>query len=107
MSIAPCTDSPAAAAEVTAPGQFWRTGCEGRISHLKHGYSLDRTLLDGIGGAQTWIGLGILAHNCVKVSGLIAAKETPKPPPAPRPQKLKHGGGKPPPGPPPTAPLFN
>ncbi|MGH3519845.1 MAG: hypothetical protein ACRDQ7_21140, partial [Haloechinothrix sp.] len=26
----------------------WRTGSEGRISHLKHGYGWNRTLLDGI-----------------------------------------------------------
>jgi len=30
-----------------------RTGCEGRISHLKHGYAWDRRLVDGLGGAQT------------------------------------------------------
>lgn len=52
----------------------WRTGAEGRISHLKHGYAMGRTLLDGVSGAQTWCGLGILAHNCVKISGLIDAK---------------------------------
>jgi len=28
----------------------WRTGVEGRISVLKHSYSMDRTLMDGIGG---------------------------------------------------------
>ena len=30
----------------------WRTGPEGRISHLKHGYGWNRTHLDGIHGAE-------------------------------------------------------
>jgi IS5 family transposase len=46
-----------------------RTGCEGRISHLKHRYGWDRTLMDG---ARIWCGQGVLAHNLVKISGLIA-----------------------------------
>ena len=53
----------------------WRTGCEGRISHLKHGYSWDRTRMDGIDGARIWCGHGVLAHNLVKISGLVAAKQ--------------------------------
>jgi IS5 family transposase len=36
----------------------WRTGPEGRISHLKHSWGFDRTLLDGIAGATTWCGWG-------------------------------------------------
>jgi transposase, IS5 family len=57
----------------------WRTGSEGRISHLKHGYRWNRTLLDGIGGAQTWCGLGVLAHNGVKIARLIGANDSPAP----------------------------
>jgi transposase, IS5 family len=53
----------------------WRTGSEGRISHLKHRYGWDRTLMDGIDGARIWCGHGVFAHNLVKVSGLVAAKE--------------------------------
>jgi IS5 family transposase len=53
----------------------WRTGCEGRISHLKHRYGWDRTRMDGIGGARIWCGHGVLAHNLVKISGLIEAKQ--------------------------------
>jgi IS5 family transposase len=53
----------------------WRTGSEGRISHLKHRYGWDRTLMDGIDGARIWCGHGVLAHNLVKVSGLVAAKQ--------------------------------
>jgi IS5 family transposase len=56
----------------------WRTGAEGRISHLKHTYAWDRTLLDGIGGAQTWCGFGVLAHNSVKISGLLETKAAAK-----------------------------
>jgi IS5 family transposase len=36
----------------------WRTGAEGRISHLKHRYGWDRTLMDGIDGARIWCGQG-------------------------------------------------
>jgi IS5 family transposase len=53
----------------------WRTGAEGRISHLKHRYGWDRTLMDGIDGARIWCGHGVLAHNLVKVSGLLQAKQ--------------------------------
>jgi IS5 family transposase len=52
----------------------WRTGSEGRISHLKHGSGWDRTLMDGIDGARIWCGHGVLAHNLVRISGLVAAK---------------------------------
>jgi len=52
----------------------WRTGSEGRISQLKHRYGWGRTLMDGRAGAETWCGLGVLAHNTVKISQLIAAR---------------------------------
>ena len=52
----------------------WRTGCEGRISHLKHRFDLDRTRLDGLSGARTWCGYGVLAHNLTKVTALAATK---------------------------------
>jgi IS5 family transposase len=48
----------------------WRTGSEGRISALKRQYGWDRTRLDGIDGARTWAGHGVLAHNLVKISAL-------------------------------------
>jgi transposase, IS5 family len=50
----------------------WRTGCEGRISTLKHSYSWDRTRIDTTEGARIWTGHGILAHNLVKISALAA-----------------------------------
>jgi IS5 family transposase len=49
----------------------WRTGCEGRISHLKRRSGWDRSMLDGLHGARTWCGHGILAHNLVKISALV------------------------------------
>ncbi len=53
----------------------WRTGCEGRISQLKHRFGWARTRLDGLQGAQLWCGLGVFAHNLVKAAGLLAAKQ--------------------------------
>jgi IS5 family transposase len=53
----------------------WRTGSEGRISYLKHRFGWDRTLMDGIDGARIWCGQGVFAHNLVKISGLIEAKQ--------------------------------
>jgi transposase, IS5 family len=50
----------------------WRTGCEGRISTLKRQYGWDRTRLDGIEGARTWTGYGILTHNLAKISTLAS-----------------------------------
>ena len=48
----------------------WRTGSEGRISHLKHAYGWDRTRLDGRQGAAIWCGHGVFAHNLVKIAAL-------------------------------------
>ena len=41
----------------------YRVGCEGRISHLKRSYGLDRTRLRGHPGARTWVGWAVLAYN--------------------------------------------
>jgi IS5 family transposase len=41
----------------------YRTGCEGRISHLKRGYGLKRSRLKGHDGQQTWTGWAILTYN--------------------------------------------
>lgn len=41
----------------------YRTGAEGRISHLKRGYGIRRTRLKGHHGMQTWTGWSILAYN--------------------------------------------
>jgi IS5 family transposase len=50
----------------------WRTGCEGRISHLKRNYSWDRTMIDTTEGARIWTGHGVLAHNLTKIAALTA-----------------------------------
>jgi IS5 family transposase len=41
----------------------YRTGTEGRISHLKRGYGLRRSRLKGKAGQEIWTGWGILAYN--------------------------------------------
>ena len=57
----------------------WRTGSEGRISHLKHSWGWNRTRIDGIDGARTWCGWGVLAHNATKIALLIDERATPQP----------------------------
>jgi transposase, IS5 family len=52
----------------------WRTGCEGRISHLKRHYGWNRSLTDGRDRTATWCGYGVLAHNLVKVAQMATAK---------------------------------
>ena len=52
----------------------WRTGCEGRISHLKRNYGWNRTRLDTLEGARTWTGHGTFAHNLTKITALAATK---------------------------------
>jgi IS5 family transposase len=41
----------------------YRTGVEGRISHLKRRYGLRRSRLKGHGGMRTWTGWAILAYD--------------------------------------------
>jgi IS5 family transposase len=41
----------------------YRTGCEGRISHLKRGYGLGRSRLKGDQGQRIWTGWAVLAYN--------------------------------------------
>jgi IS5 family transposase len=43
--------------------QRYRTGTEGRISHLKRGYGLDRSRLKGDTGHQIWAGWATLSYN--------------------------------------------
>jgi IS5 family transposase len=43
--------------------QRYRTGAEGRISHLKRGYGMNRSRLKGEQGQQIWTGWTILAYN--------------------------------------------
>ncbi len=55
----------------------WRTGSEARISSLKRDHGWRRSLIDGIDGAQTWCGWGVLAHNATKVALLRDTKPVP------------------------------
>ncbi len=50
----------------------WRTGTEGRISHLKHRYGWARAGVAGRDRAATWCGHGILAHNLTKITAIAA-----------------------------------
>ena len=43
--------------------QRYRTGAEGRISHLKRGYGMARSRLKGDEGQRTWTGWATLAYN--------------------------------------------
>jgi transposase, IS5 family len=43
--------------------QRYRTGAEGRISHLKRRYGMDRSRLKGDQGQQTWTAWAILTYN--------------------------------------------
>jgi len=80
----------------------WRTGSEGRISHLKHSWGWERTMLDGINGTRSWCGWGVLAHNATKIAVLIDEREQSKNlAPSPR-QRARTSAG--PPGRPPPPP---
>ena len=46
--------------------QRYRTGAEGRISHLKRGYGMDRSRLKGDEGQQIWNGWAILAYTLTR-----------------------------------------
>ena len=75
---------PARSAKLESSQRFrklvkWRTGSEGRISHLKHSWGWERTMLDGIDGARTWCGWGVLAHNATKIAALIEERTTSRP----------------------------
>ena len=50
----------------------WRTGCEGRVATLKRNWGWSRTLMDGLEGASTWCGWGVVAHNATKIITLSA-----------------------------------
>jgi transposase, IS5 family len=46
----------------------WRVGIEARISHLKRSFGVRRTRLRRLGGARTWVGLGIFAYNLQRMT---------------------------------------
>jgi transposase, IS5 family len=45
----------------------WRTGCEGRISHLKRDCAWRRARLRGHAGARICCGHGVFTHNLIKL----------------------------------------
>jgi IS5 family transposase len=49
----------------------WRVGIEARISHLKRSFGLRRTRLRRLGGARTWVGLGIFAYNLQRMTVVV------------------------------------
>jgi len=51
----------------------WRSGQEGRIAHLKHGYQLDRSDYRGAERAFTWSGEGVFAHNLTRAARRLLA----------------------------------
>jgi IS5 family transposase len=71
--VIPRTGKPSAArARIEHADDFvaavkWRTGCEGRVSHLKRDWAWNRTRLRGHAGARTWCAHGVFAHNIVKL----------------------------------------
>jgi transposase, IS5 family len=46
----------------------WRVGIEARSSHLKRAFGLRRMRLRRLGGARTWVGLGIFAYNLQRMT---------------------------------------
>jgi IS5 family transposase len=46
----------------------WRVGIEARISHLKRSFGLRRARLRRLGGAKTWVGLGVFAYNLQRMT---------------------------------------
>jgi IS5 family transposase len=82
----------------------WRTGSEGRISHLKRSWGWERTMLDGIDGTRTWCGWGILAHNATKIAVLIDDRPQNDSPTPSSPQRPRTSCGPPGRSPPPPHP---
>jgi IS5 family transposase len=71
--VIPRTGRPSAArARIEHADEFvdavkWRTGSEGRVSHLKRDWAWRRTRLRGHPGARIWCAHGVFAHNLVKL----------------------------------------
>ena len=71
--VIPRTGKPSAAraaiehADTFVDAVKWRTGSEGRISHLKRDWAWRRTRLRGHTGARLWCAHGVFAHNVVKL----------------------------------------
>ena len=46
----------------------WRSGVEGRISHLRRARALDRCLNRGEPGMERWLGWGVIANNLMVIA---------------------------------------
>jgi len=46
----------------------WRSGVEGRISHLRRARALDRCLNRGETGMERWLGWGVIANNLMVIA---------------------------------------
>ncbi len=72
--VIPRTGKPSKArAEIEHANSFiaaikWRTGCEGRISHLKRDCGWRRTRLRTHNGARIWCAHGVFTHNLIKIN---------------------------------------
>jgi IS5 family transposase len=55
--------------------QRWRTGCEGRISVLKHRHGLRRCRYRGLAGMRRWVGWGVIADNTIHIGCHLAAQQ--------------------------------
>ena len=76
MVAIPRTGKPSAARVSIERGEAfvaavkWRTGAEGRISHLKRDLGWRRTRLRSHDGARIWCGHGVFTHNLTKLNKL-------------------------------------
>ncbi len=49
----------------------WRSGAEGRISHLRRARRLDRCLNRGEPGMERWLGWGVITNNLVVIANVL------------------------------------
>lgn len=55
----------------------YRTGCEGRISHLKRSYGAGRSRLRGTEGARIWESWAVFTYDAVTVASMAARSGSP------------------------------
>jgi hypothetical protein len=54
-----------------------RTGCEGRISVVKRRHGLTRCRYKGDAGMKRWVGLAVIADNCINIGRAMAKQSVP------------------------------
>jgi hypothetical protein len=67
--------SPCSVAEPSSPKPAAPCADSVAANNLKHSWGWEHTALDGIDGARTWCGWGILAHNATKIAVLAEERE--------------------------------